>query len=82
MVLSSANFGLGFSLHYYCDLAGCREDQGKHYFPVLLKPAKYNIEGCVHDDIDIKELPKPSHERYHQNLCYLLTSPSESQYWI
>jgi hypothetical protein len=66
--------------HLYCGLAGCQEEHGNHYFPALLKPENYSVEGCTHDDINIKHLPNPSHERYHQNMCYLLASPSDSQY--
>jgi len=66
----------------YCGLAGRYEEHGKHYFPAILKPTNYNVEGCTHDDINIKNLPTPSHERYHQNLHYLIASPSETQYRV
>ena len=49
----------------YCGLAGCHEDHGKHYFPAILKPTNYNVEGCAHDNIKIKNLPMPLRERYH-----------------
>jgi len=68
--------------HLYCGLAGHREEHGKHYFLAILKPTNYNVEGYVHDDINIKNLPTPSHERYHQNLHYLIASPSETQYRV
>ncbi len=68
------------SCHLYCGLAGHHEEHGKHYFPALLKPISYSVEGSAHDDIDIKDLPMPSCKKYHQNLHYLLASPSESQY--
>jgi hypothetical protein len=66
--------------HLYCGMPGRCEEHGKHYFPAILKPTNYSVEGCTHDDIDIKNLPTPLHEQYHQNLCYLLASPSETQY--
>ncbi len=66
----------------YCGLQGRHEPAGKHYFPALLKPADYELEGCAHKDIDICELPKPSHEQYLANLCYLVASLSQSQYRI
>jgi hypothetical protein len=46
--------------HLYCGLQGRRKPAVKHYFPVLLKPRNYDVEGCTHEDIDIRELPKPS----------------------
>ena len=64
----------------YCGMPGRREEHGKHYFPAILKPTNYSVEGCAHDDIDIKNLLMPSCEQYHQNLRYLLASPSETQY--
>jgi hypothetical protein len=66
----------------YCGLQGHREPAGKHYFPALLKPTDYEVEGCAHEDIDIRELPKPSHEQYLANLHYLVASPSQAQYRI
>jgi hypothetical protein len=64
----------------YCGLQGRHEPAGKHYFPVLLKPADYEVDGCTHEDIDIRELPKPSREEYLANLQYLVALPSQSQY--
>jgi hypothetical protein len=46
----------------YCGLAGRHEKHGKHYFPAILKPTNYNVEGCAHNNIDIKNLPMPSHK--------------------
>jgi hypothetical protein len=64
----------------YCGMAGRREAQGKQYFPVLLRPLNYEVEGCTHADIDIRRLPSPSREQYNANLRYLVTSPNEAQY--
>jgi len=61
-------------------MQGCCEPAGKHYFPALLKPQGYNVEGCTHDDIDITHLPKPSHRKYIDNLCFLVALPNETQY--
>src|SRR5216683_6869518 len=66
--------------HLYCRLAGQYEAYRKHYFPMLLKPTNYNIEGCMHDNVNIQNLPKPSHNHYNSNLQFLLTSPNETQY--
>ena len=64
----------------YCGMRGRRERHGKHYFPALLKPVDYNVLDCTHEDINVKELPVPSRERYHENLRSLVTSPNDSQY--
>ena len=64
----------------YCGLAGHHEPQGKHYFPALLRPKDYQVEGSLHLDIKIQDLPKPSRVRYAKNLHYLVASPNETQY--
>ena len=64
----------------YCGLPGRREPQGKHYFPALLKPVDYDIDGCLHEDVEIKNIPQVSCDQYHENLRYLVSSPNETQY--
>ena len=64
----------------YCGMKGRREEHGKHYFPALLKPANYAVRDCDHPDIDVRDLPKPSCERYHLNLQELVTSPNNRNY--
>ncbi|KAL6308758.1 hypothetical protein BKA93DRAFT_815112 [Sparassis latifolia] len=53
---------------------------GSHYYPALLKPLDYDVEGCDHDDINIHSLPACSSEKYMENLRYLMMSSSETQY--
>jgi hypothetical protein len=64
----------------YCGLAGRHEPQGKHYFPALLKPKNYQVEGSMHPDVEIEDLPRPSRVLYTENLRYLVASPNETQY--
>jgi hypothetical protein len=64
----------------YCGMAGRHESYGKHYFPALLKPTDYDVEGCMHDDINVQNLPKPLCEQYNSNLRFLLAAPNETQY--
>ena len=64
----------------YCGMQGRREHHGKHYFPALLKPLNYDVRDCTHDDIDVVNLPIPSHERYYENLHTVITSPNDRQY--
>ena len=40
----------------------------------------YDINGCMHADINIRHLPSPSHDQYNSNLRYLVTLPNETQY--
>ena len=64
----------------YCGFSGRRERQGKHYFPALLKPRGYDVEGSSHPDVDIRFIQEASREEYEKNLTTLVTSPSDAQY--
>ena len=64
----------------YCGMPGRREPHGKHYFPVLLKPLSYAVDGCTHSDIDVRTLPTASCEIYNANLRHLATSRTDQQY--
>jgi len=64
----------------YCGMQGRCEHHGMHYFPALLKPLNYNVLGCTHGDIDVKNLLVPLCERYHKNLCIVISSSNNSQY--
>ena len=66
--------------HLYCGLSGHHEQQGKHYFPALLKPNNYDVEGSSHSDVDIRVVREASHEQYENNLRFLVASPNEAQY--
>jgi hypothetical protein len=64
----------------YCGLPGRCELHGKHYFPAILKPNNYNVDGCMHVDVDIWSLPRASSEIYNTNLRCIVTAPSKAQY--
>jgi hypothetical protein len=64
----------------YCGMKGRREEHGNHYFPALLKPEDYAVRDCDHPDIDVRKLPKASHNTYLQNLQTLVTSSSDRNY--
>jgi hypothetical protein len=61
-------------------LPGHHKEGGTHYYPALLKPNNYTVEGCDHPDIDVNNLPLPSVQDYEQKLKYLMGSPNETQY--
>ena len=64
----------------YCGLPGRRETHGKHYFPALLRPTGYNVAGSMHEDVDIRSLPKASTEIYNANLVSLVTARTDVQF--
>ena len=69
-----------YGCRLYCGMPGRREVHGKQYFSTLLRPKNYDVDGCMHADIDIRHLPSPSRDQYNSNLRYLVTSPNETQY--
>ncbi|KAG6834618.1 hypothetical protein H0H93_008543, partial [Arthromyces matolae] len=64
----------------YCPLKGRHKPGGSHYYPALLKPDNYTVEGCTHDDIHPRDIQNPSSEEYHRNLWYLLNSRNPTDY--
>ena len=64
----------------YCGMQGRREHHGTHYFLALLKPLNYNVSGCTHGDINMKNLLVPLRKRYHENLRIVISSSNNSQY--
>ena len=64
----------------YCDVAGHHKPGGSHYYPALLKPDNYEVEGCNHSDINPYEIAPYSSERYFKNLHYLMASNNITQY--
>ncbi|TFK31092.1 hypothetical protein BDQ12DRAFT_701656 [Crucibulum laeve] len=64
----------------YCPIKGQHKPGVGHYYPALLKPNNYNIEGCDHDDISPDTIPDGSPLEYAKNLCYLLQSRNAADY--
>jgi len=64
----------------YCPLKGRRKPNGSHYYPVLLKPVNYHVDGCDHDDVDPTTIGSRTFENYEANLKYLVQSPNDTQY--
>ena len=56
----------------YCGVTGHHKPGGSHYYPALLKPHNYQVEGCDHNDINPYNIPSCSPERYQTNLRHLM----------
>jgi hypothetical protein len=57
-----------------CLLTGHCKPGGSQYYPVLLKPTNYNIQGCDHDDISPYDIRPNLSAEYVDQLRYLLGS--------
>ena len=64
----------------YCPITGRHKPGIAHYYPALLKPHNYHVQGCDHDDHSYDNVPPCSTELYENNLRYLMASPNETQY--
>ena len=68
----------------YCTVPGRHKPNGPHYYPALLKPDNYVMQGCDHGDLSHFEFTSTStsvsSNWYLQNLQYLISSPNETQY--
>jgi hypothetical protein len=64
----------------YCSLVGRRKPGGAQYYPALLKPNNYMVEGSNHGDISFSNLPSCSQTLYLSNLQFLMSSENSEQY--
>jgi len=64
----------------YCPNRGRHKPGATCYYPALLKPVNYDVDGCSHGDVDVRFLPSTSADEYHKNLDYIQLSPNETQY--
>ncbi|OBZ71729.1 hypothetical protein A0H81_08962 [Grifola frondosa] len=51
-----------------CPLKGRHKPNCPHYYPALLLPHNYTVQGCSHPDVDLSQLPPPSVHEYRRNL--------------
>ena len=54
-----------------CPMIGRHRANDRHYYPVMLKPYNYVMDGCDHDDITFRDLcqfQKQTAEQYEKNL--------------
>ncbi|KAF8803010.1 hypothetical protein BYT27DRAFT_7226199 [Phlegmacium glaucopus] len=64
----------------FCTLPGRHKQGGTHYYPALLKPNNYSVQGCDHPDVDVYQLPSSSVQDYEEKLKYVMGSRTETQY--
>ena len=70
-----------------CGQIGRHKQGSGIYFPACLRPDNYNVEGCMHDDIDLRA---PLHSgpsaqeraaaQYQRDLRYVLASVTQTEY--
>jgi hypothetical protein len=63
-----------------CGIEGRRKPRANHYYPVLLKPLNYNVQGCGHDDLHPADTPTGTSAGYVQKLRTVMAANSRAQY--
>ena len=69
-----------YGCRLYCPVKGRRKPGAPTHYPAFLKPENYDVAGCDHDDINIRQLSQNSADEYTRNLAYVLTSRNNTQY--
>jgi len=64
----------------YCPIKGQHKPRRSQYYPILLLPMQYNIDGCAHPDIDPRSITPGTSEQYVMKLKYLMSSQTKTQY--
>ncbi|KIK83593.1 hypothetical protein PAXRUDRAFT_153117 [Paxillus rubicundulus Ve08.2h10] len=66
--------------HIYCGVVSHQKTNGRHYYPILIKPQDHCVAGSDHVDYNVFDLPSGSSHTYTQNLKKLVSSPNQTQY--
>ncbi|KAF8816949.1 hypothetical protein BYT27DRAFT_7247837 [Phlegmacium glaucopus] len=69
-----------FGCHLYCPVQGRRKEGATHYYPALLKPLNYSVDGCDHDDVDGSHLPIGNIEEYQKAVQIVLKSRTKAEH--
>ncbi|KAJ3505412.1 hypothetical protein NLJ89_g7431 [Agrocybe chaxingu] len=69
-----------YGCRLYCPVKGRRKDGGNHYYPALLKPQAFSVEGSDHPDVDGSHLPIGDPVEYQQALNVVLASRNQAQH--
>ncbi|GJE93591.1 hypothetical protein PsYK624_097510 [Phanerochaete sordida] len=71
-----------YGCRLYCGLKGRLKPGSTRYYPALLKPDNYDVEGSNHPDASVHEVAShiPDSDHYYANLATLETSQNATQY--
>jgi hypothetical protein len=71
-----------FGCRLYCPVKGRRKADASHYYPALLKPQPYFVEGCDHPDVNGSHLPIGNRTEYKTALNLVLNSRTQAQHTL
>ncbi|KAJ7073751.1 hypothetical protein C8F01DRAFT_921064, partial [Mycena amicta] len=64
----------------YCELEGRHKKDESMYFAAMLKPVRYDVAGCNHPDVDPRNLPPLTEEKYYAKLDTVLKAQTPAAY--
>lgn len=68
----------------YCGMPSRYKPAASTYYPAMLRPHNYNVDGSMHPDYTLPRRPKPpddaSQERYNAALRTVLAAPTQNAY--
>ncbi|KJA13779.1 hypothetical protein HYPSUDRAFT_151159, partial [Hypholoma sublateritium FD-334 SS-4] len=69
-----------YGCRLYCSVKGRRREGGNHYYPAHLKPENYSVDGCDHEDVNIRHLPIGKVSDYLTGLNTVLGSRTQAEH--
>lgn len=63
-----------------CPIKVRRKQQASQYYPVILQPDNYQVNGCLHPDISPFDIVPSTSSDYVRKLQILMAAPNQSQY--
>ncbi|KIK72792.1 hypothetical protein PAXRUDRAFT_21576, partial [Paxillus rubicundulus Ve08.2h10] len=64
----------------FCPVKGCRKPNSSQYYPVLLQPDNYQVNGCLHPNISPYDITPSTSSDYVKKLKILMAAPNQAQY--
>ncbi|KIK75661.1 hypothetical protein PAXRUDRAFT_18802 [Paxillus rubicundulus Ve08.2h10] len=66
--------------HMFCPVKGRRKPNSSQYYPVLLQPDNYQVNGCLHPNISPYDITPSTSSDYVKKLKILMAAPNQAQY--
>lgn len=71
-----------YGCRQFCSVKGQRKPGENHYYPALLRPANYDVDGCNHDDVDGRHLLTVDVDDYNKCLHSVMSSRSHADHQV
>ncbi|KAF7356061.1 hypothetical protein MVEN_00935900 [Mycena venus] len=69
-----------YGCRLFCPVKGRHKPRAPTYFPALLKPHNYTVEGCDHGDVSGHNLPPGSPDEYRRALFKVMEAKNDAQH--